>query len=103
MGIRLLMGQEKTFKVRANHYILPVNKLCKKGNGTSWIWSAKDFAEGSHKSELFCIRFGKKETVHLGYGQPKILLRVRISRNYFVFVLEQRKRYILDMVSQRFC
>lgn len=55
---RLIMREEKTLKIRANHTILPGTSLLNKGNDKSWIWSAMDFAEGSQKSEIFCVLFG---------------------------------------------
>ncbi|KAK9837640.1 hypothetical protein WJX74_001828 [Apatococcus lobatus] len=60
--IRLLMRQEKTLKIRANHIIMPGTKLQEhSGNDKSWVWSTVDFAEEEQKPELFCIRFASVE------------------------------------------
>merc|ERR1712146_485211 len=56
--VRLIMRDEKTLKIRANHMILPETSLTNKGNDKSWVWHAMDFAEGSQKSEIFCVRLG---------------------------------------------
>ncbi|KAK9812010.1 hypothetical protein WJX73_008384 [Symbiochloris irregularis] len=60
--IRLLMRQEKTLKIRANHIVMPGTKLQEHvGNEKAWVWSTVDFADESQKMELFCIRFASKE------------------------------------------
>eukprot|EP00775_Hariotina_reticulata_P006441 gene6441-6670_t len=60
--IRLLMRQEKTLKIRANHIVMPTSKLQEHtGSDKAWVWSAVDYADGEHKVELFCIRFGSPE------------------------------------------
>eukprot|EP00878_Enallax_costatus_P001073 GHUV01001210.1.p1 GENE.GHUV01001210.1~~GHUV01001210.1.p1 ORF type:complete len:255 (+),score=105.42 GHUV01001210.1:83-847(+) len=60
--IRLLMRQEKTLKIRANHIVMPTSKLKEHaGSDKAWVWSAVDYADGEHKVELFCIRFGSPE------------------------------------------
>ncbi|GBF89434.1 RAN binding protein [Raphidocelis subcapitata] len=60
--IRLLMRQEKTLKIRANHIIMPGTKLQEHaGSDKAWVWSTVDFSEGEQKVELFCIRFGSAE------------------------------------------
>lgn len=60
--IRLLMREEKTLKIRANHLIVPGTKLSlHQGNEKSWVWSTPDFAEEVLKPEMFCIRFGTVE------------------------------------------
>eukprot|EP00879_Flechtneria_rotunda_P003736 GHRR01003974.1.p1 GENE.GHRR01003974.1~~GHRR01003974.1.p1 ORF type:complete len:254 (+),score=109.96 GHRR01003974.1:98-859(+) len=60
--IRLLMRQEKTLKIRANHIVMPTSKLQEHtGSDKAWVWSAVDYADGEHKVELFCIRFGTPE------------------------------------------
>lgn len=59
---RLLMRQEKTLKIRANHIVMPGTKLQEHaGSDKAWVWSAVDFAEEEQKVELFCIRFGSVE------------------------------------------
>ncbi|KAF6265225.1 RanBP1 domain-containing protein [Scenedesmus sp. NREL 46B-D3] len=60
--IRLLMRQEKTLKIRANHIVMPTSKLQEHtGSDKAWVWSAVDYADGEHRVELFCIRFGSPE------------------------------------------
>ncbi|KAI8471771.1 MAG: hypothetical protein J3K34DRAFT_520293 [Monoraphidium minutum] len=60
--IRLLMRQEKTLKIRANHIVMPGTKLQEHaGSDKAWVWSTVDFSEGEQKVELFCIRFGTAE------------------------------------------
>jgi Ran-binding protein 1 len=60
--IRLLMRQDKTLKIRANHIVMPTSKLQEHtGSDKAWVWSAVDYADGEHKVELFCIRFGSPE------------------------------------------
>lgn len=60
--VRLLMRQEKTLKIRANHIVMPGTKLQEHaGSDKAWVWSTVDFSEGSQKIELFCIRFGSVE------------------------------------------
>ncbi|XP_055328803.1 uncharacterized protein LOC129581633 isoform X2 [Paramacrobiotus metropolitanus] len=55
---RVLMRWEKTFKICANHAILPSMKLDRKeGEKTLWRWSAQDFADGELKPEYFAVRF----------------------------------------------
>jgi hypothetical protein len=57
---RLLMRQEKTLKLCANHKIAPTTELKPTaGSGDkSWTFSAVDFADGEAKTELFALRFG---------------------------------------------
>lgn len=60
--IRLLMRQDKTLKIRANHIIMPGTKLQEhSGSDKAWVWSTVDFAEEAQKMELFCMRFGSPE------------------------------------------
>lgn len=60
--IRLLMRQEKTLKIRANHIVMPGIKLQEHaGSDKAWVWSTVDFADGAQKVELFCMRFGTIE------------------------------------------
>lgn len=60
--IRLLMRQEKTLKIRANHIVMPGTKLQEHaGSDKAWVWSTVDFSEGEQKVELFCMRFGSAE------------------------------------------
>jgi Ran-binding protein 1 len=60
--IRLLMRQEKTMKVIANHVVDPKIKLEPNvGSDRSWVWSAFDFSEGELKETIFAIRFGDSD------------------------------------------
>ncbi|KAG2487841.1 hypothetical protein HYH03_013558 [Edaphochlamys debaryana] len=60
--VRLLMRQEKTLKIRANHIVMPGTKLQEhSGSDKAWVWSAVDFAEEKQKIELFAVRFGSVE------------------------------------------
>lgn len=60
--LRLLMRQEKTMKVIANHAIDPRIKLEKNaGSDRSWVWSAFDFAEGELVEVVFALRFADSE------------------------------------------
>jgi len=60
--IRLLMRQEKTLKIRANHIVMAGIKLQEHaGSDKAWVWSTVDFADGDQKVELFCMRFGTIE------------------------------------------
>eukprot|EP00934_Nitzschia_sp_Nitz4_P003430 Nitzschia sp. Nitz4//scaffold27_size158506//116035//116828//NITZ4_002615-RA/size158506-snap-gene-0.220-mRNA-1//-1//CDS//3329545533//3420//frame0 len=61
--IRLLMRQEKTMKVIANHAMDPRIKLEPNvGSDRSWVWSAFDFAEGELVETVFAMRFADSET-----------------------------------------
>lgn len=60
--LRLLMRQEKTMKVIANHAIDPRIKLePNAGSDRSWVWSAFDFAEGELVETVFALRFADTE------------------------------------------
>mmetsp|Transcript_11006 Transcript_11006/g.30181 ORF Transcript_11006/g.30181 Transcript_11006/m.30181 type:complete len:254 (-) Transcript_11006:383-1144(-) len=60
--VRLLMRQDKTLKIRANHIVMPGVKLQEHaGNDKAWVWSTVDFAEEAQKVELFAVRFGSVE------------------------------------------
>eukprot|EP00245_Coleochaete_scutata_P014225 TRINITY_DN6000_c0_g1_i1.p1 TRINITY_DN6000_c0_g1~~TRINITY_DN6000_c0_g1_i1.p1 ORF type:complete len:232 (-),score=82.00 TRINITY_DN6000_c0_g1_i1:761-1456(-) len=61
--IRLLMRQNRTLKICANHVVLPGTQLQEHaGSEKSWVWHATDFADGELKEELFAMRFGSIET-----------------------------------------
>jgi Ran-binding protein 1 len=48
--IRVLMRQEKTMKVIANHVVDPrINMTPNVGSDKSWVWTAFDFSEGDLK------------------------------------------------------
>ncbi|KZV51862.1 ran-binding protein 1c-like [Dorcoceras hygrometricum] len=56
--VRLVMRQNKTLKICANHLVLPGLSIQEHhGNDKSCVWHAADFADGELKDETFCIRF----------------------------------------------
>lgn len=60
--VRVLMRQEKTLKIRANHIAMPGTKLQEhSGSEKAWVWSTPDFADETQKMELFCVRFSSVE------------------------------------------
>merc|ERR1719326_871124 len=60
--IRILMRQEKTMKVIANHAIDPRIELQPNtGSDRSWVWSAFDFSDGELVETVFAIRFADSE------------------------------------------
>lgn len=60
--LRILMRQEKTMKVIANHAIDPRIKLEPNvGSDRSWVWSAFDFAEGELTETVFAVRFADSD------------------------------------------
>eukprot|EP00529_Nitzschia_sp_RCC80_P036499 CAMPEP_0113466524 /NCGR_PEP_ID=MMETSP0014_2-20120614/14315_1 /TAXON_ID=2857 /ORGANISM="Nitzschia sp." /LENGTH=198 /DNA_ID=CAMNT_0000358747 /DNA_START=65 /DNA_END=657 /DNA_ORIENTATION=+ /assembly_acc=CAM_ASM_000159 len=55
---RILMRQEKTMKIIANHALDPrITLEPNVGSDRSWVWSAFDFAEGELKETVFALRF----------------------------------------------
>lgn len=60
--IRLVMRQNKTLKICANHLVLPTMSVQEHhGNDKSCVWHASDFTDGELKDETFCIRFASVE------------------------------------------
>lgn len=60
--LRLLMRQEKTMKVIANHALDPRIVLEPNvGTDRSWVWSAFDYAEGELQETIFALRFPDSE------------------------------------------
>ncbi|KAL0323736.1 UNVERIFIED_CONTAM: Ran-binding protein 1c [Sesamum calycinum] len=60
--VRLVMRQNKTLKICANHLVLPTMTVQEhQGNDKSCVWHAADFADGELKDETFCIRFASVE------------------------------------------
>ena len=60
--LRILMRQEKTMKVIANHALDPRLTLEPNvGSDRSWVWSAFDFAEGELVETVFAIRFADSD------------------------------------------
>lgn len=55
--VRLLMREEKTLKIRANHIVMPGTKLQEHtGSDKAWVWSTMDFASEEQRMELFCLK-----------------------------------------------
>ncbi len=51
--IRILMRQEGTLKIIANHFVDPRITLCPNaGNDKSWVWIAHDFSSGTALEEM---------------------------------------------------
>jgi len=60
--LRLLMRQEKTMKVIANHALDPrITLEPNVGSDRSWVWSAFDFAEGELTETVFALRFADSD------------------------------------------
>lgn len=60
--MRVLMRQEKTMKVIANHVTDPrIDLQPNVGSDRSWVWSVFDFSEGDLVEEIFAIRFGNAD------------------------------------------
>jgi len=59
---RLLMRQEKTLKICANHLVSPYVELSANvGSDRAWVFTAKDFADETLESKMFCLRFANSE------------------------------------------
>lgn len=64
--VRLLMRQEKTLKICANHLVSPGVELQPNvGSDRSFVFSAADFAEEQLETITFAIRFGSVENAEL--------------------------------------
>lgn len=49
---------------------MPTSKLQEHtGSDKAWVWSAVDYADGEHRVELFCIRFGSPESERRAAGR----------------------------------
>jgi Ran-binding protein 1 len=59
---RILMRRAQTFRVCANHFILPEMTLRPNGE-KAVIWHAADFAEGKEIQETLCVKFKGPEVV----------------------------------------
>ncbi|KAL1557294.1 Ran-binding protein 1 c [Salvia divinorum] len=60
--VRLVMRQNKTLKICANHLVLSTMTVQEhQGNDKSCVWHAADFSDGELKDETFCIRFASVE------------------------------------------
>mmetsp|Transcript_16040 Transcript_16040/g.32067 ORF Transcript_16040/g.32067 Transcript_16040/m.32067 type:complete len:213 (+) Transcript_16040:24-662(+) len=60
--VRVLMRQEKTLKIIANHFLDPRIVLTPNvGNDKSWVWVAFDFSDEELIETTFAIRFASAE------------------------------------------
>eukprot|EP00953_Heterococcus_sp_UTEX-ZZ885_P029818 15800-Heterococcus_DN1.PRE.1 len=60
--IRVLMRQEKTMKVIANHVVDPrITLVPNAGSDRAWVWTAFDYTDGALAETVFAIRFGNPE------------------------------------------
>jgi len=61
--IRILMRQDKTFKVRLNHYVVPGLELSElSGSDRAWMWNCPmDYSEEDPQPDIFAIRFANHE------------------------------------------
>lgn len=60
--IRVLMREEKTLKMKVNHFLDPRMKLVpNSGNDRSWVWIAMDFAELELTETTFAVRFSNSD------------------------------------------
>ncbi|KAG6420366.1 hypothetical protein SASPL_116891 [Salvia splendens] len=60
--VRLVMRQNKTLKICANHLVLSTMTVQEhQGNDKSCVWHAADFSDGELKDETFAIRFASVE------------------------------------------
>jgi Ran-binding protein 1 len=59
---RLLMRQERTMKVIANHAIDPrITLEPNAGSDRSWVWSAFDYSAGELEEIVFALKFGDSD------------------------------------------
>lgn len=78
--VRLLMRQEKTMKIVANHYVVadadPYYELKPNaGSDKIWVWMAQDFADGELVVEQFALKFGNPEkaaSFHVAFEDAKV-------------------------------
>jgi Ran-binding protein 1 len=70
--VRLLMRQEKTMKIVANHYVVGkagafYSLKPNAGSDKIWVWLAQDYAEGEMAVEQFALKFGTPEKAKAFY------------------------------------
>ena len=65
-GKKILMHQEKTMKILANHVLDPrITLETNAGSDRSWVWSAFDYSEGAEMVEtVFAARFSNSESAN---------------------------------------
>lgn len=63
--VRLMLRQEKTLKMVANHYVVEHPTYCdlrpNAGSDKVLVWTAQDCADGPMETEKFALRFGTAE------------------------------------------
>jgi Ran-binding protein 1 len=63
--VRLLMRQEKTLKICANHLVSPFVELrANVGSDRSWVFTSADFADEELKTETFAIKFASAQVAN---------------------------------------
>ncbi|KAK6636369.1 hypothetical protein RUM43_010029 [Polyplax serrata] len=63
--VRVVMRRDKTLKLCANHFISPSMVLKPSVScDRAWVYSVKDFSDGTVKSELLAIKFANIENAH---------------------------------------
>lgn len=65
--IRLIMRQDKTWKVIANHFVTAQQGFCElkalKTSEKTWVWTCYDFSDEEPKVEQLCVKFTTAEEV----------------------------------------
>ena len=82
--IRILMRQEKTLKVRLNHYVVPGLELTESlGSDRAWMWNCPmDYSEEEPAPEIFAIRFANHESLLLS-----LFISFHLFVHFFSFVV----------------
>ena len=66
--IRMLMRQDKTLKIVANHYLMDkpyCELLPMAGNDKALMWVANDFSEGKAANEKLSAKFSTLDRTHI--------------------------------------
>ena len=62
---RILMRRAQTFKICANHYVLPHMEIKpNQGSDRALIWNAVDFADGTESHDTLSVRFKSPEVTN---------------------------------------
>jgi len=63
--VRLMLRQEKTMKIVANHYVIDVPPYCdlqpNAGSDKCWVWTVQDCSEDEPVVERLALKFGNPE------------------------------------------
>ena len=63
--VRVLMRRNQTFKVCANHFILPYMQLKANNNSDrAFLWNAVDFADGTESHDTLSVKFKNAEVAN---------------------------------------